>query len=78
MATPESIEAGRREITRLVSEAGRDPASIEISAFHAPAEPKVIDDLAQAGADRVILELETAGRDEALEQLERYAEAVLR
>ena len=77
LSTPESIEAGRAELDRLCADAGRDPAAIEVSAFHQPPDPELIERLGRAGADRVILELETAGRDEALAQLEEFARAVL-
>ena len=48
-----------------------------MSAFHQPADREVVDSLERAGVDRVILELETAGRDDALAQLEDHARAVL-
>ena len=77
LATPETIEAGRRELCRLAELAGRDPGSLEVSAFHQPADREVVNSLQRAGVDRVILELETAGRDDALAQLEDHARAVL-
>ena len=72
IASPESIAEGRRELDRLCAESGRDPSAIEISAFHQPPDPALIESLGRAGTDRVILELETAGTDEALAQLEGF------
>jgi probable F420-dependent oxidoreductase len=70
------IRDGRTEIDRLATEAGRDPAAIEITAFHHPADRELIAAMGEAGADRVILELETAGEAETLAQLESHATAV--
>jgi hypothetical protein len=75
-ASVDSIRAGRSEINRLAAEAGRDPAGIEITAFHHPADRGLVAAMADAGADRVILELKTAGEKEALAQLEDHAKAV--
>ncbi len=76
-ASVERIRDGRCEIDKLATEAGRDPAAIEISAFHHPADRGLIAAMEDAGADRVILELETAGETQTLAQLESFAEAVL-
>ena len=70
------IKDGRTEIDRLANETGRDPAAIEITAFHHPADRVLIAAMAEAGADRVILELKTAGEAETLAQLESHAKAV--
>jgi probable F420-dependent oxidoreductase len=75
-ASVESIRAGRSEIDRLATEAGRNPADIEITAFHHPADRGLIAAMADAGADRVILELKTASQDETLTQLDSHAKAV--
>tara|TARA_B110001454_G_C12575631_1_gene373826 strand:- start:473 stop:778 length:306 start_codon:yes stop_codon:yes gene_type:complete len=76
-ATVEEIRTGRATITELANQAGVDPAGFEISAFHQPADPKLINDLFVSGADRVILELETASEDEALSQLNGFAHKLL-
>ena len=75
-ASVESIRAGRSEIDRLATEAGRNPADIEITAFHHPADRGLIASMADAGADRVILELKTASEPETLAQLENHAKVV--
>lgn len=77
LATPERIREGRQELSRLAESAGRDSASIEVSAFHQPADRDLMARLEEAGTDRVILELETGGEAEVLAQLESHAEAVL-
>ena len=76
--TPEKCGRGRAELDRLAGEAGRDPASIEISAFHQPADPDVFRRLEDAGVDRVIVRLAPAAEKEALQEIESVAEAVLR
>ena len=77
--TPDDIRSGRRKLDDLAVEAGRDPDSISISVFGQPADRELISDLVDAGADRVMVRVETAGADEdaAFEQLSRIAEAVL-
>ena len=77
-STVEEISSGRATLTELADQAGVDPGEFEISAFHQPADPKLIEDLATNGADRVILELKTASEDEALTQLNGFANKLLR
>ena len=76
-STVEEIRSGRATLTELADQAGVDPREFEISAFHQPADPKLIEDLAANGADRVILELRTASEDEALTQLNGFAGKLL-
>lgn len=76
-ASVEEIRMGRSQITELANNAGLDPKTFEISAFHQPADPKLIEELSQNGADRVILELKTASEDEALSQLNGFAHKLL-
>ena len=77
--TPDEIRAGRRKLDKLAAEAGRDPASIAISVFGQPADRDLISQFFDAGADRVMVPVETAHADEdaAFEQLSRIAEVVL-
>ena len=76
--TPEDIRSARATLNELSKAAGRDPASIEISVVDVPVDREVIDRFAEAGADRVIVPVETAGERDSLAQLERIAETVLR
>ena len=77
--TPDDIRAGRRKLDELATEAGRDPDSLSISVFGQPADKDLISAFFDAGADRVMVPVETAHADEdaAFEQLSRIAEAVL-
>ena len=77
--TPDDIRAGRRKLDELATEAGRAPDSISISVFGQPADKDLISELFNAGADRVMIPVETADADEdaAFEQLSRIAERVL-
>ena len=77
--TPDDIRAGRRKLDELATEAGRAPDSISISVFGQPADRDLISDLFDAGADRVMVPVETADADEdaAFERLSRIAESVL-
>ena len=77
--TPDDIRAGRRKLDELAAEAGRDPRSIAISVFGQAADRGLISQFFDAGADRVMVSVETSDADDdaAFEQLGRIAEAVL-
>ena len=77
--TPDEIRAGRRKLDELAAEAGRDPVSIAISVFGQAADRGLISQFFDAGADRVMVSVETSDADDdaAFEQLGRIAEAVL-
>ena len=75
--TPDDISAGRQKLNELASEAGRDPESINISVFGQPADRDLVSSLFEAGADRVMIRVETAEQDATFAQLDQIAEAVL-
>lgn len=76
-ARPEWVSAGRKELNRLAEAAGRDPASLEVTCYQVPPDPDHVRALGEAGADRVVIQVDTAGREEALAQLESHARALL-
>lgn len=53
--------------------AGRDPASLRITVFRAPADAAALERYQAAGIDRVLLEVPDVPRDEALALLDRLA-----
>ena len=69
--TPDEIRAGRRKLDELAAEAGRDPVSIAISVFGQAADRGLISQFFDAGADRVMVSVETSDADDdaAFEQL---------
>ena len=75
--TPDDISAGRQTLNELASDAGRDPESINISVFGQPADRDLVSALFEAGADRVMIRVETAGQDATFAQLDQIAEEVL-
>ena len=75
--TPEQIKAGRATLDELAEAAGRDPNSIQVIVYGQPADPDMLSQFEEAGADEVALRLETAEESEALANLEKMAEAVL-
>ena len=75
--TPDDISAGRQKLNELASEAGRDPESINISVFGQPADRDLVSALFEAGADRVMIRVETAEQDATFAQLDQIAEEVL-
>ncbi len=76
-ARPERVAEGRKELDRLAEEAGRDPRSLEVTCYQVPPDPEHVRALEEAGADRVVIQIDTAGRGEALAQLESHARALL-
>ena len=74
---PERVSDARAELDSLARAAGRDPRSIDITVAGVPTEPDAIKQYERAGADRVLVGLSTAGREESLAELDRLASAVL-
>ena len=64
---------GIRELRRLASEAGRDPASLSVSVFAAPADEAVLGGYREAGVERAIFALPPAPADKVMPILDRYA-----
>ncbi|MCX8073572.1 MAG: LLM class F420-dependent oxidoreductase [Candidatus Binatia bacterium] len=64
------------ELRRVAEEKGRDPKTVSISVFSAPADPKVIEAFRAAKVERVIFGLPPAGRDKVLPLLDRYAQII--
>ena len=75
--TPEDISAGRQKLNDLASEASRDPESVSISVFGQPADRELVSSLFDAGADRVMIRVDTAEKDATFAQLDQIAEEVL-
>ncbi|HYL80001.1 MAG TPA: hypothetical protein VEU07_04260, partial [Candidatus Acidoferrum sp.] len=64
---------GIADVRRRAEKAGRDPASLTVSVFGAKAEEAPLRGYEKAGAERAILGLPSAGRDEVLPVLDNYA-----
>ena len=56
--------------------AGRDPASVSITVFNAPADPAALASYRDAGIKRVLLEVPDLSRDELLRVLDKNAPLV--
>ncbi|MDA0770641.1 MAG: hypothetical protein BZY79_04370 [SAR202 cluster bacterium Casp-Chloro-G4] len=74
--TPDDIRKGRAVLDELAEAAGRDPKSIQIMVFGQNADRDHLNALEEAGADSVALRLETGPEEEALNNMEKMAEAV--
>ena len=74
---PAKLEAARRRFEGLFTERGRDPAAFTITAWDAPPDRASNQGFLDAGADRVVHIVITAGEAEAHQQLKALAEAVL-
>src|SRR6516165_3249233 len=78
---PISLRAGdlKKEIAELretAKNAGRDPKSISISVFWAPADRAKIDEYEEMGIERAILALPPAPRDKVLPILDSHAKLI--
>lgn len=67
----EQIAAMRQQ----ASDAGRDPASIEVSIYFAPNNVEKLQEFAEAGVDRVAFDLPSVAGAEALESLDASLQA---
>ena len=76
-ATPAEIEAGRKELDRLASEAGRDPESITVVAYSSQPDREIIKAYEDAGANWVTCRTPMAPEKECIEFLEDIARKVL-
>ena len=70
---PQIVTEGMQRLRRFAEEAGRDPASISVSAFAPPAKDEVIEGFREAGVERVILMVPPQDADATLRRLDRYA-----
>jgi probable F420-dependent oxidoreductase len=61
------------QLRRFAEEAGRDPKTISITAFAAPAERKTLAQYEAAGAERAVFFLPAAGADKVMPLLDQYA-----
>ncbi len=72
----DAVIAGRQDLQRRAAQAGRDPATLNVTVFNA--RPDDLERYREAGIDRVTLGLPSKERDEVLPLLDRYAEALSR
>ncbi|MDA1188286.1 MAG: LLM class F420-dependent oxidoreductase [Chloroflexi bacterium] len=77
LVSPEKLREGRETLNRLAEAAGRDPKSIEVSAFWQEPYLDSVKGHAKAGADRVIVPLRSEGEKEVLAQMEEVARKLL-
>ena len=73
---PEMVLSRIGKLRALAREAGRDPATIGISAFGLPAREDAIAPFRDAGVERAILAIAPGSEDDMLRRLDRYAELV--
>ena len=64
---------GMSRMRQAAAEANRDPATLSMSVFRAPADKAEHDRYRQAGVDRILLELPPDSRDATLKRLDEYA-----
>jgi probable F420-dependent oxidoreductase len=60
-------------LRRMAESKGRDPKSLMISVFRAPADKAALAEYRQAGVEEALLEIPDASRDDILQLLDRYA-----
>lgn len=67
------IAAEIRDLRERAARAGRDPQSISVTLFGAPADESALQQYRAAGVDRIAFGLPPAGREKVLPLLDRYA-----
>jgi probable F420-dependent oxidoreductase len=67
---------GIADLRRCSEEAGRDPKTISITAFAAPAERKTIDQYESVGVERSVFFLPPAGAATVMPVLDQYAKVI--
>jgi alkanesulfonate monooxygenase SsuD/methylene tetrahydromethanopterin reductase-like flavin-dependent oxidoreductase (luciferase family) len=60
-------------LKKAATAAGRDPKSLSITVFAAPADAAKLASYREAGIDRVLFEVPDLGRDEILRSLDKNA-----
>jgi hypothetical protein len=76
--TPSELAKSRQILHTLAAEAGRDPSAITITVYGQAPDRAAVQDLLNAGADRVVVRPQHVNTEEEMgQQLERMAEAVL-
>ena len=60
----------------MAEKAGRDPADLSVSVFRAPADKQQLEEYAQAGVDRAILELPPQSEGDIRRRLDEYQHIV--
>lgn len=67
------LTAGVADLRARAEKAGRDPATVSVSVFGAPPEEATLGTYQALGIERALFRLPSAGRDEILPLLDRYA-----
>ncbi len=75
--TPEQIKQGRDTLNELAVRSGRDPGSIQVLAYTAPADREALKAFEDAGADAAVVRVATASEKDTLAELEKIASRVL-
>jgi len=63
-------------LLQAATAAGRDPATLSITVFRAPADPAALAPYREAGIERVLLEVPDLSRDEILRVLDQNAKLI--
>lgn len=74
IAGRDDVLAGIADLHARAEAAGRDPRTISVTIFGAPANPQRIEEYRSAGVERVVFGLPPAERDVVLPIADRYAE----
>jgi probable F420-dependent oxidoreductase len=75
-ARTQDLASDLERLRRLAAERGRDPRSIEVSLFGAPADAEALRRVAELGVQRAILPLPSAGPEVVLPLLDKFAPLV--
>ncbi len=65
-----------KELRQRAAQSGRDPQTVAVTIFGAPADEQAVQQYRQAGVERITFGLPPAGRDKVLPLMDRYADFV--
>jgi probable F420-dependent oxidoreductase len=71
-----ALLADLQRLRQLAEQKGRDPRTVSVTVFGAPADAAVLEQYRAAGIERVSFGLPPAGRDKVLPLMDRYAAVV--
>ena len=63
-------------LSKAAKAAGRDPKSLQIVVFRAPADAEALKPYRDTGIDSVLFDLPDVSRDEILRTLDKYAKLI--
>ena len=74
----EAVDMGRlrTKLNAAAEEAGRDPATLELTGYGTPGQEAIVAQHRDGGADRLVFFVSSASRDQAMQNLDYYTQLI--